>query len=103
MKMAPTESTLLSNYLLVPSQLASIISLEEFKELFPRSQQNSALVRTLYRDLQRQRAVLVEEVEANIEDETKHAKALRRAVVRARRAAGLQEQEDEVEIERSVR
>ena len=100
--MAPTESTILANYLLVPAQLPAIISLKEFTELFPRAQQPSPHIRTLYRDLQTQRNALVDAVSANIEDETKRGKILRRDVVRARREAENREVDDEIEIERAV-
>ncbi|ROW02597.1 hypothetical protein VPNG_07877 [Cytospora leucostoma] len=99
--MAPTESTILANYLLVPSQLPTIISLKEFTGLFPRSQQSSAQVRKLYRDLQNQRNALIDEVLSNIETEVKKGKVLRREVLRARREAEEQEIDDEIDIERA--
>lgn len=100
--MAPTESTILANYLLVPAQLPTIISLKEFTELFPRSQQSSAQVRKLYRDLQNQRNALIDEVLSNIETEVEKGKVLRREVLRARREAEEQEIDDEIDIERAV-
>lgn len=100
--MAPTESTILNNFLLVPSQLPAIVSLEEFTNFFPRSQRSSPLIRALYRDLQSQRNELVDSVASNIEAEVKRAKGLRRAVARARREAESQEYDDEMEIERTV-
>lgn len=101
--MAPTEFTILSNCLLVPSQLPAIISLKEFTNLFPKSQQSSPHIRTLYRNLQARRNAVVDTVAANIENEVKRGKALRRAVVKAREEAEAQEYDDEVEIERAVR
>jgi centromere-localized protein 2 len=100
--MAPTESTILENYLLLPAQLASIISLKEFTELFPRAQQSSPQVKTLYRDLQTQRNALIDAVAENIETEAKRAKALRREVLRAKREAEDHEMDDEMDIERAV-
>ncbi|ROV97111.1 hypothetical protein VMCG_07501 [Cytospora schulzeri] len=100
--MAPTESTILANYLLVPAQLPTIISLKEFTELFPRSQQSSPQVRKLYRDLQNQRNALVDEVSSNIETEAKRGKVLRREVLRAKREAENQDIDDEIEIERAL-
>lgn len=100
--MAPSELEILNNYLLVPSQLPAIISLQEFTALFPRSLQSSPHVRTLYRDLQSQRNAVVDSVASNIEDEVRRAKGLRRAVVRARKEAENQEFDDEIEIERTV-
>lgn len=100
--MAPTEQTILSNYLLIAAQLPSIISLQEFIALFPRQLQSSPRIRSLYRDLQSQRNAVVDAVAEQIEDEAKHGKAMRRAVIRSKREAEAQEQDDEVEIERMV-
>jgi len=101
-RMAPTEHTILTNYLLLPAQLPSIISLQEFIALFPRQLQSSPQIRTLYRDLQSQRNAIVDAVAEQIEEEAKHGKAMRRAVIRSKREAEMQEQDDEVEIERMV-
>ncbi|KAK3304623.1 Cnl2/NKP2 family protein-domain-containing protein [Chaetomium strumarium] len=102
--MAPTEQTILSNYLLVPAQLPAIISLQEFIALFPRQLQSSPRIRSLYRDLQSQRNVVVDAVAEEIEQEVKQGKAMRRAVIRSKREAEAeaQEQDDEVEIERML-
>lgn len=100
--MAPTEHTILTNYLLLPAPLPSIISLQEFIALFPRQLQSSPQIRTLYRDLQSQRNAIVDAVAEQIEEEARHGKAMRRAVIRSKREAEMQEQDDEVEIERMV-
>jgi centromere-localized protein 2 len=100
--MAPTEATILENYLLLPAQLPAIISLKEFTELFPRAQQSSPQVKRLYRDLQTQRNTLIDAVASNIETEARRAKALRREVLRAKREAEDHEMDDEIEIERAV-
>ncbi|KAK4242125.1 Cnl2/NKP2 family protein-domain-containing protein [Achaetomium macrosporum] len=100
--MAPTEQAILSNYLLVPARLPAIISLQEFIALFPRQLQSSPRIRSLYRDLQSQRNVVVDAVAEQIEQEVKQGKAMRRAVIRSKREAEAQEQDDEVEIERML-
>ncbi|KAI1432157.1 Cnl2/NKP2 family protein-domain-containing protein [Xylaria sp. CBS 124048] len=100
--MAPTEATILRNYLLLPSRLPSIISLQEFASLFPKSQQSSPQVRALYRDLQQQRNAVVDTVSASIDAEVKQAKALRRTIIRTKREGQLAEQDDEIEIERAL-
>ncbi|GAW20795.1 hypothetical protein ANO14919_103060 [Xylariales sp. No.14919] len=100
--MAPTEATILQNYLLLPSRLPSIISLQEFTSLFPKSQQSSPQVRALYRDLQQQRNAVVDAVSANIDAEIKQAKALRRTIIRTKKASEVEEQDDEIEIERAL-
>ncbi|KAI0427861.1 Cnl2/NKP2 family protein-domain-containing protein [Xylaria sp. FL1042] len=100
--MAPTEATILHNYLLLPSRLPSIISLQEFTSLFPKSQQSSPQVRALYRDLQRQRNAVVDAVSASIDVEVKQAKALRRTIIRTKKEGESEEQDDEIEIERAL-
>lgn len=100
--MAPTELTILANYLLVPAQLPTIISLKEFTELFPSAQQSSPQIRKLYRDLQLQRNGIIDHVASNIEDEAKRGKVLRREIRRAKRDAENPEHDDEIDIERAV-
>ncbi|KAL1883070.1 hypothetical protein VTK73DRAFT_9996 [Phialemonium thermophilum] len=98
--MAPEESTILRNFLLIPSQLPAIISLQEFTALFPRSQQTSPHIRTLYRDLQTQRSSVLDLVSSNIESEIKRGKKLQKALFKARRQSEGEEHDDEIEIER---
>ncbi|KAJ4417931.1 hypothetical protein N0V82_005888 [Gnomoniopsis sp. IMI 355080] len=100
--MAPTEITILVNYLLVPAQLPAIISLKEFTELFPRPQQSSPQIRKLYRDLQAQRNEIIDHVASNIEDEAKRGKEMRREIRRSKRDAENPEYDDEVDIERAL-
>ena len=100
--MAPTEATILTTFLLPPAPLPSIITLKAFTELFPKSQQSSPQVRALYRDLQHQRARLIDGVGRNIAAEIERGNAQRRAVVRARREAEKEEQDDEVDVETAV-
>ncbi|KAF2964800.1 hypothetical protein GQX73_g8763 [Xylaria multiplex] len=100
--MAPTEATILQNYLLLPSRLPSIISVQDFASLFPKSQQSSPQVRALYRDLQQQRNAVVDAVAASIDAEVKHANALRRTIIRTKKQGESEEQDDEVEIERAL-
>ncbi|KAL2117223.1 hypothetical protein VTJ04DRAFT_9391 [Mycothermus thermophilus] len=102
--MPPTEHDILTNYLLTTAQLPSIISLQEFTALFPRALQSSPRIRSLYRDLQSQRNAVVDEVASNIDEEARRGKAMRRAVVRARRDAEkmAREEDGEVEIERML-
>ena len=100
--MAPNEAAILNNYLLVPAQLPNIVTLQEFTSFFPKSQQSSPRVRALYRDLQQQRGAVVEAVSEGIAAQVHQGKALRRQVVRERREAEQDEQDDEIEIERTV-
>lgn len=100
--MAPTEATILSTFLLPPAPLPSIITLKAFTELFPRSQQSSPQVKALYRDLQQQRTRLTDSVARNIAGEVKRGITQRRIVVRARREAEKESQDDEVDVENAV-
>ena len=100
--MAPTEAALLSGFLLPPAPLPAILTLKSFTQLFPKSQQSSPQVKALYRDLQNQRGRVTDAVGNNIVAEVKRGNAQRRAVVRARREAEKEEQDDEVDVENAV-
>lgn len=100
--MAPTESAILHNYLTVPAQLPSVISLEEFTELFPKAQRTNPQIRLLYRDLQHQRRALVDTVSENIAVEEKRGKYIRRDIAIARRKEKNEDADQELEIERAV-
>lgn len=100
--MAPTEATILSTFLLPPAPLPSIITLKAFTELFPRSQQSSPQIKALYRDLQHQRGKLTDTIARNIAAEVKRGISQRRVVIRTRRAAEQEDQDDEVDVENAV-
>lgn len=103
--MAPTEASILEQFLLAPAQLPTILSLDDFAALFPRTLQSSPQVRALYRDLQRQRNAVVDAVAAGIDDEVAKGRLLRRYALRARLRAEAQEDaagDDELQIERFV-
>jgi centromere-localized protein 2 len=100
--MAPTESTILTNYLLVPAPLPGIMSLKQFEGRFPKSLRSTPQVRALYRDLQQQRNATIESVAANIAAEIKRGKEMKADVAMARRQAEAEEPDDEMEVERVV-
>ncbi|KAL4722669.1 hypothetical protein ACLX1H_010550 [Fusarium chlamydosporum] len=100
--MAPTEAELLANYLIQPSTLTAITTIDQFKALFPRPLQSSPQVRSLFRDLQAQRADVLDQVAENIADEAKRGLAMRREVVRAKREAEREDIDAEIEMERAV-
>jgi len=102
--MPPTESQILSSFLLPPSALATILPPSAFAALFPASTSRAEIAR-LYRALQHARAALSDAVAADIADEVRRGAAQRRAVVRTRRAAEREdgaERDEEVQIETSV-
>lgn len=84
-KMAPNESSILSNFLLPPAPLPVVISLAEFTELFPTAQRSDPQIGILYRELQHQRAMDADGVKHNIAAEVKRGEIQRREVVRSRR------------------
>ncbi len=100
--MAPTEETILSTFLLNPSSLPTIISLQAFNALFPRLEQSSPEIKRLYRALQYRRTLLTDAVAQDIDLEVKRGNAQRRAVVRARRVAEREEPDEEIAIENAV-
>lgn len=100
--MAPNESEILTNYLIQPSSLTSITTFEQFRALFPRSLQSSPHVRSLFRDLQAQRNVILDSVAENIAVEAKRGIFMRKEVIKARREAERDEMDGEIEMERAV-
>ncbi|CAK7270794.1 hypothetical protein SEPCBS57363_004281 [Sporothrix epigloea] len=103
--MAPSEASILEQFLLAPSHLPTILPLDDFVLLFPRALQSSPQVRALYRDLQRQRNTVIDAVAADIDDEVARGRILRRHALRARLRADAQEDaagDDELQIERFV-
>ncbi|KAG8669613.1 hypothetical protein FPOAC2_08947 [Fusarium poae] len=100
--MAPTEAELLANYLIQPSTLTAITTLDQFKALFPRPLQSSPQVRSLFRDLQAQRADVLDQVAENIADEAKRSLSMRREVLRAKREAEREDIDAEIEMERAL-
>ena len=100
--MAPTEATILTNFLLPPAPLPAIITLKAFTELFPRPQQSSPQIKALYRDLQLQRGRITDNVEKNILTELRRGNLQKREVIRERRNADREELDDEAEVENAV-
>ncbi|KAI9717072.1 MAG: hypothetical protein M1812_005007 [Candelaria pacifica] len=89
--MAPTEAAILSNFLLPPAPLPTIISLQRFADLFPRAQRGNPQIQHLYRELQHQRALDTDHVKQNITTESKRGQRQMREIAKARRKS---EQED---------
>ncbi|KAL7819255.1 Cnl2/NKP2 family domain-containing protein [Trichoderma aethiopicum] len=100
--MPPTESDILTNYLLQPAPLPSIITFNQFVLLFPRQLHNAPQLRSLYRDLQAQRNSVIDAVSANIEDEVKRGAVMRKEVLRLKREAEREDLDGEVEMERAL-
>ncbi|OBT49263.1 hypothetical protein VE00_00466 [Pseudogymnoascus sp. WSF 3629] len=97
----PTESHILTSFLLPPSPLPTILPPSAFTALFPPSTPQSTISH-LYRLLSHQRALLTDAVKADIEDEVRRGVAQRRAVVRSRREGEREGGDEEVGIERAL-
>ncbi|KAF1991675.1 hypothetical protein K402DRAFT_389065 [Aulographum hederae CBS 113979] len=89
--MAPTETTILQNFLLPPAPLPTIISLRKFTDLFPAQHRANPQIAILYRELQHQRAIDTDDVKENIQKEVKRGEKMRREVVKTRRRAEREE------------
>ncbi|KAL2214113.1 hypothetical protein CC79DRAFT_111722 [Sarocladium strictum] len=103
--MATIETDVLANYLLRPSALTSILTFEQFQTFFPAQLHEKAELRALFRDLRAQRDLVLTTVEANIEEEARRGNVMRKEVLRARRGAEAEAEEDidgEVELERAL-
>lgn len=100
--MPPSESDILNSYLLVPAPLTSIITLDQFRALFPRPLQTSPLLPKLYRDLQSQRNIVVDTVAQNIATEARRGVSMRREVLRERLESEAEVVDAEIEIERAL-
>lgn len=84
--MAPSEAYILSSFLLSPGSLPTVISLQQFTELFPKRLRSHPHVKTLYRELQEIRDQDLNVVNGNIDQETKDGERqkeeLRKAIVK---------------------
>ncbi|KAE8352370.1 Cnl2/NKP2 family protein-domain-containing protein [Aspergillus coremiiformis] len=67
--MPPSETSILSNFLLSPASLPTVISLQQFTELFPKRLRSHPHIRVLYRELQQLREQDMDLVNGNIDQE----------------------------------
>ncbi|EGD90944.1 hypothetical protein H112_01528 [Trichophyton rubrum D6] len=87
--MAPSEESILTNFLLSPSSLPTVLSLEQFTKLFPRRLQSHPQIRTLYRDLQYLRAQDIDLVQENIQREIKNGEKQKEELRNAQLDSGV--------------
>ncbi|KIW90274.1 uncharacterized protein Z519_08918 [Cladophialophora bantiana CBS 173.52] len=91
----PSESEILTSYLLHPSPLPAILPYKSFLALLPPSlssfgRQHPTELKRLYRDLQFQRDILIDDVRRRIEDECRRSVELKARLGRqVRREEGL--------------
>lgn len=88
--MAPSEESILSNFLLSPAPLPTIVSLQKFTELFPRRLRTHPHIRTLYRELQQVREHDLDRVNENIDQEIRQGERQKAELRKASRAAGVE-------------
>ena len=87
--MAPSEESILSNFLLAPSPLHMIISLQKFTELFPKRLRSHPQVKVLYRELQQLRAQDIDLVKENIDKEIRRGETQKEELRAARATTGI--------------
>ncbi|KAK2768475.1 hypothetical protein FQN54_000330 [Arachnomyces sp. PD_36] len=87
--MAPSEETILSNFLLAPSPLHMIISLQKFTELFPKRLRSHPQVRVLYRELQQLRAQDIDLVRENLDRQIRKGETQKEELRAARATTGV--------------
>lgn len=87
--MAPSEESILGNFLLSPASMPTIISLQKFTELFPKRLQSHPQVKVLYRELQELRSQDMDLVTENIMDEVKAGGQQKADLLDAAKASGV--------------
>lgn len=93
--MAPSEESILSNFLLSPAPLPTVLSLQKFTELFPKRLRNHPHIRTLYRELQQVREHDMDRVNENIDHEIKQGEQQKAELRKATLARGVDANNDE--------
>ncbi|KAJ5169389.1 Kinetochore subunit NKP2 [Penicillium coprophilum] len=102
--MAPSEESILSNFLLSPAPLPIIMSLQKFTELFPKRLRSHPHIRTLYRELQQVREQDMDRVNESIDNELKQGELQRAELRKAILATGVEASnpEEQREIDMDV-
>ena len=90
----PTEHQILTSYLLNPASLPTILSLDQFRNLFPNKFREHPQIKRLYRDLQFLRSVDIDNVRENIAQEVRRGDRMKVEMWRSLRAG--QKAEDTV-------
>lgn len=87
--MPPSEASILTNFLLSPASMPTIISLQKFTELFPKRLQSHPQIRTLYRELQELRSQDMDIVSENIMNEIRAGEQQKADLLDAAKASGV--------------
>ncbi|CAG8042330.1 unnamed protein product [Penicillium salamii] len=88
--MAPTEESILENFLLAPAPLPTVMSLQKFTEMFPKRLRSHPHIRTLYRELQQVREQDMDRVNENIDSEINQGEQQRADLRKATQAPGVE-------------
>ncbi|OQE43028.1 hypothetical protein PENCOP_c003G01883 [Penicillium coprophilum] len=97
--MAPSEESILSNFLLSPAPLPTIMSLQKFTELFPKRLRSHPHIRTMYRELQQVREQDMDRVNESIDNEIKQGEMQRAELRKAILATGVEASNSEEQRE----
>ena len=99
--MAPSEESILSNFLLSPASLPSAMSLEQFTEMFPKRLRSNPQIRSLYRELQQLREQDMDLINQNIDQESKQGEQQKAELQNALKQAGVdgQSKDDQREMD----
>ncbi|KAK1139321.1 hypothetical protein N8T08_001092 [Aspergillus melleus] len=87
--MAPSEASILSNFLLTPASLPTVMSLQKFTELFPKRLRSHPHIRVLYRELQQLREQDMDLVNENIDKEIDQGEIQKADLRKAMMEAGV--------------
>lgn len=86
---APSEESILGNFLISPASLPTIISLQKFTELFPKRLQSHPQIKLLYRELQEIRSQDMDLVSENILKEIQRGDKQRADLLTALKSSGV--------------
>ncbi|KAJ5779304.1 hypothetical protein N7457_007024 [Penicillium paradoxum] len=97
--MAPSEESILGNFLLSPAPLPTVMSLQKFTDLFPKRLRGHPHIRTVYRELQQVREQDMDRVNASIDSEIKQGEQQRAELRKAILASGVEASNSEEQRE----
>lgn len=100
--MAPSEESILSNFLLSTAPLPTTLSLQKFTELFPKRLRGHPHIRAIYRELQQVREHDMDRVNENIDEETQQGERQKAELRKARLATGVEAANAEEQREMDV-
>ncbi|KAJ6189248.1 hypothetical protein N7519_004156 [Penicillium mononematosum] len=90
-----SEESILSNFLLSPAPLPTVMSLQKFTELFPKRLRAHPHIRTMYRELQQIREQDMDRVNESIDNEVKQGERQRAELRKAITATGVESNSEE--------